>query len=285
MKRRAIVASICAVLAALALAGCAGTGAPGTPGATGPTTPPPAASPTSTPIPVSVYFLRAGKVAPVARTVPPATARSLRPTLTALLAGPTSAEASAGLVTGIPAGTKLLGTSFSNGITTIDLSPEFVAGAGTASMKARLAEIVYTATQFSSITGVKFTIDGSALTTIAGTGITLGRAQTRGEFESSTPAILVDSPAWASVVRKGATAQGTANVFEALFRLQVRDSAGTLLVDVPVTASSGTGTRGTWSQTLTWTNAAPGKGELRVFANSAKDGSPIDVVKVQIDIQ
>jgi hypothetical protein len=73
-------------------------------------------------------------------------------------------------------------------------------------------------------------------------------------------------------------------VFEGVFRLQLRDSNGALRLDKTVHATSGTGTRGSWSLKLDWSYAKPGAGELKVFAASPKDGTPIDVTTVPIVI-
>ena len=54
----------------------------------------------------------------------------------------------------IPAGTRLLGLSIAGQIATVDLSSEFESGGGATSVLGRLAQVVYTLTQFPTVTSV-----------------------------------------------------------------------------------------------------------------------------------
>lgn len=281
-------------LATVLLAGCAPAPAPSAPGggSTPSVTPSATASgagsasvtPTASaaPIAIRVYFARSEKMQAAPRTAAAGTKAVLRAALTALLAGPTKAEKAAGLSTAIPAGTTLKNVSMSGTLATIDLSSSFASGGGTLSMTDRLAQVVFTATQFPTVSAVTFKIEGKTITTLGGEGVMVEGPQARIHFESASPAILVEDPAWGATMRQSTIARGTADVFEAVFRLQLRDAHGTLLVDRTVHASSGTGTRGDWSEILTWTVGKPGPGTLKVFAQSAKDGSPVDVVTIPV---
>jgi hypothetical protein len=70
---------------------------------------------------------------------------------------------------------------------------------------------------------------------------------------------------------------GTADVFEAQFRLQVLDGRRNILIDLPVQATCGTGCRGTFEVTVRYAIATAQWGTLRVFDLSAKDGVPTDI--------
>ena len=77
----------------------------------------------------------------------------------ALLAGPSSS--SKDIISLIPQGTRLLGASVKNGIATLNFSQEFEFGAITAdSYRAQLMQVVYTATEFSTVESVQFLIEG-----------------------------------------------------------------------------------------------------------------------------
>ena len=78
--------------------------------------------------------------------------------------------------------------------------------------------------------------------------------------------------------------RGTANVFEAVFFLEVRDVAGVVLGRKRVVASAGTGTRGTFDVSLTFTAAASGPGALIAFTYSAKDGSRQVEMRVPVEL-
>lgn len=76
-----------------------------------------------------------------------------------LLAGPVSQDKNC--MTLIPSGTRLLGASVKNGIATLNFSEEFeFNGINADSYRAQLMQIVYTATEFSTVDSVQFLIDG-----------------------------------------------------------------------------------------------------------------------------
>jgi hypothetical protein len=75
---------------------------------------------------------------------------------------------------------------------------------------------------------------------------------------------------------------GTADVFEAQFRLQVLDGRRNVLADLPVLATCGTGCRGTFDVTVHYAIPTAEWGTLRVFDLSAKDGTPIDVSEIPV---
>lgn len=283
-----LLVAIIASIAASALAGCAPAPTRPEPPVAPPVTqtPPPSVpgSPTAEPAlrEISVYLIRRERVQAVTRTVPAGTKAVLRAALESLLAGPASDERSAGLGTQIPRGTALRGVSIKGRTATIDLTARYATGGGSATMFARLAQVVFTATQFPSVDGVLFRIDGKPVRTFSAEGIELEGPQTRADFEDQSPAILVESPAWGGTLTGRGTVRGTANTFEANFRLQVRDAAGTMIVDRAVQATSGTGTRGTWSIEVPLRRAVEGSGTIRVFEESAKDGSEINIVVVPV---
>ena len=294
MRRLLSVLLAAAVLATVAV-GCAPvvppTPTPTIPATTG--TPPATVSPapaTSTPVPaapvtVKVYFAYHEKMQPAARALPAGTTAVLKGALEALLAGPTAAEKAAGLVTMVPAGTTLRDVTLSGHVAVVDFSAAFASGGGSLSMTDRLAQVVYTATQFPGVTSVTLKLDGKTIKVLGGEGIMVDHPRTRKSCEGETPAILIDRPAWGGTLNAGGSVGGTADVFEAVFQIQVRDSSGALVFQKTVHATSGTGTRGTWTVTPTLSGAKPGVGSIRVYESSAKDGSPVNVVKVPVLIE
>lgn len=105
----------------------------------------------------------------------------------ALTGGPSDAEAAAGLTTLIPAGTAFRGLKIEKGVATVDLSPEFTGGGGTYSMTGRVAQVVYTLTQFDSVDGVLFLIAGEPLDVLGGEGVILEGPQTREDWPDFAP--------------------------------------------------------------------------------------------------
>ncbi len=236
------------------------SGAAPTPGPTGTTT-------------VRAYFFLGSFVdnaglAPVLREIPK-TQTVGAAGMAALLAGPNDAEMGArpAMYTSIPDGTRFLGLKIDNGIATVNLSREFESGGGSASVLGRVAQVVYTLTQFPTVTGVRFELDGVPPKTVF-TGV-LGRA----DYTDQLPAIFVDRPAWGGVIGNPARIAGLANVFEARFHVRILDARNRSLADGPVMATCGTGCWGTFDVTVPYHVTTPGWGTLQVYVLSAKDGS------------
>jgi germination protein M len=185
---------------------------------------------------VRAYFLRDGKVWPVARHVHKANAAMA---VDALVAGPSEQEKDhLGVTTAVPR--------------------EDADYRGAA-----LAQLVYTMTQFPDADAVD--IDG--------------KTYTRADFEKQTPQILVESPLPFEEVQTPLRVTGTANTFEATFEYELKDSQGMVVDSNFVTATSGTGTRGTFDFR---TKAADDVASLVVFERSAKDGSRINEVEIPL---
>jgi spore germination protein GerM len=138
---------------------------------------------------VRLAWVEAGENAlGVERSVPysPAVATAA---MNALLAGPTLEEQATwpAISTAIPAGTKLLGLTIEGGIAKVDLSKEFESGGGTFSVTARLAQVVYTLTQFPSVTGVEFYVEGQKVEMFSSEGLILDGPQTIDDYANLLP--------------------------------------------------------------------------------------------------
>ncbi|MEU6379839.1 Gmad2 immunoglobulin-like domain-containing protein [Streptomyces sp. NPDC046909] len=261
-----------------------GSSTPGQGGTTGPTTPgtPNTPGTPATPTPpgggrqqvrTAVYFLHGEKVSPAPRTVtaPTTAAGALR----ALLAGPSRYERGHGRSTAIPSGTALHSIAVHDHVATIDLSGRYDDGGGSLSMQARLAQVVFTATRFPSIEKVRFELDGKPVTSFGGEGIVLNHPVGRADFEDLAPQILVESPLIGDSVRTPVRVWGSANTFEATFKLKITDAAGRTAADVYVTATSGSGTRGTFDVTIPYKASRSGAGTLTAYWNSLEDGHAV----------
>jgi Immunoglobulin-like domain of bacterial spore germination len=190
-----------------------------------------------------VYFLRDGKVWPVSREIDAAQDRTTA--LAAELAkGPTEQEKQA-----------------------MSLTSEFPSAPDAKYSTGALAQWVYTLTQFPDVTSVEVA----------------GKRYTRADFEDRTPAILVESPLPFEEVSSPMRATGTANTFEATFNYELTDTDGRIVDENFVTATSGTGTRGTFDfTTKPFTVPFDGVGSLIVFELSAEDGSRTKLVEIPL---
>ncbi len=196
-----------------------------------------------------------------------------------LMEGP-SADEIAGVPaihTAIPEGSSVLGVTVDGGVATIDLSAEFDDGGGTASMFARLAQVVYTVTRAAQVDEVSFQIDNDPVTTFSSEGIELEGPQTRSDYYGNLPAIFVDSPAWGEPVTSPIQVEGLSNVFEAVSQVLLTDDDGLPLFEDSVMASCGTGCWGDWEISIPYTVDREQVGALFVWEYSAKDGSRINI--------
>ncbi len=234
----------------------------------------------------SVYFFLQGtaSVAPGPFLVPvhrdvPQTVAVARAALEHLLAGPTAGEASSvpAISSAVPAGTELLGIEIANGVATVDLSEEFESGGGSASVRGRLAQLVFTLTQFPTVDSVVLQIEGETVETFSSEGLIIDGPLTREDFLDFAPSILVEQPAYGSTAGNPLRVTGIANVFEASFMLAVVDNDGLTLAEQVVTASCGTGCWGTFDVTIPYTVTEPQIGAVIVWVNSAQDGSRQDI--------
>ena len=201
--------------------------------------------------------------------------------ITALLAGPTSGETSRSISTAIPDGSKLLGISVANGVATIDLSSEFESGGGSLSLQARVAQVVYTLTQWPWLDRVTILLDGEEVDAIGGEGIP-ARDLTRADFENVLPAILVEAPLEGDEVVSPLTVEGSARVFEANVSLRLESRAGGVLVETFATASEGAPGRGDFEFVIPFDVDEPTEGTLVAYEVSADDASEQHAVRVPV---
>ena len=251
----------------------------------------PSGSPSSSPSPstpvetmiVRAYYVLGGApgvtgLVPTLRVVPKSSGVA-RAAMEALLDSGTIRDSYTQISTAIPQGTKLLGVSIKNGVATVDLSREFASGGGSASSLLRLGQVVYTLTQFSTVRSVLFQVEGQTVTTFGPEGIVLEGPKARRDFRDQLPTIFVDRPAFGAAAGNPARITGSADVFEAAFRVALLDGSAKVLIDQHAMATCGAGCepRGTFDVTLQYDVPKAQWGTLRVYYGSAKDGSPQDV--------
>ena len=259
--RRALV-----LVLVTALAGCGDGNGDSTPATT--QAPATETTPTETVSPdppevqaVLVYFLREGRIAATTRRVP-TTKAVARAALTALPDGPTPEERDIGFETEVPVDLRVDSLTIADGTATLDLS----SGNGCPPM----AQVVYTLTQFPTVERV------------AGNCLPDGPAD-RKTFEDFAPAILVEHPAPFEEVESPLRLRGTANTFEATFQITLVDWDGRIIHEQFATATSGTGTRGTFDVTIPFAVDRKG-GAVIVYELSAKDGSKINLIEIPVGL-
>jgi sporulation and spore germination protein/immunoglobulin-like protein involved in spore germination len=266
----------------------------------GPTSTTPAPTATTTPPPalvadlsdVTVYLVANEHVVAAGRRVeggatPEAAVR-------ALLAGPAGTiESNLGFTTAIPAGTELHSVSVDGPLATVDLSPQFESGGGSLSMQARVAQVVFTVTQFPPIERVDFKIDGTPVTTIGGEGLAVDHVG-RADFADVTPLILVESPTPGETVGAPLHVRGMSNTFEATVNYTLTDvnsptvcsaCAEGVIAEGFTTATAGSGTWGTFEFDIDFDVERAGPVLLSVYEVSAKDGTRVNEMTIPLSVQ
>lgn len=201
-----------------------------------------------------------------------------------LLGGPTGPDQEVGATTAIPEGTELLGVEPEGDVLFVDLSSEFESGGGSLSMQLRVAQVVYTATQFDGIDRVRILIEGEEVDAVGGEGVIVSEPLSRRDFQDFAPPIVVEDPRPGAEFRSGDTVSGFANVFEANVSFRLRGANGKVLVKTFTTATCGTGCWGDFEKALGFEVAEAQDGRLEVLTYSAEDGSPQHTISLPVKL-
>ncbi len=240
--------------------------------------------PAAEPFTYEVWFTEGESLFVVHRTEPkvPAVATMA---MESLLEGPTASEAASGIGSAIPDDTTLLGVTVENGIATVDLSAEYESGGGTLSMMMRLAQVVYTLTQFPTVQTVSFELDGQPVEVFSGEGIVLDEPVDRDDYEDLLPVILVSEPAIGARVESPVHVEGIANVFEANVTVEILDAAGNVIAQDFTTATCGTGCFGDYALDLAFDVSEEQPGTIVVHDDDAAGtGTPPHVVEIPVTL-
>ena len=228
-------------------------------------------APTPAPtITIQTWFTHGGRLFATRRTEPRTVATS-RLALTKLVDGPTAAEAAAGVGNAIPPGIALTVEGISRGVATVNFPAAFYDG-GPDVTRLRQAQVVYTLTQFATVSRVGFKNSGMP------TGAPMGRA----DYADLLPAIVVTSLTIGEPVGSPVTIAGTANVFEATVSIGIIDASGTEIATTFTTATCGSGCRGAYSASVGYALDTEQHGTIEVYMVSPEDGTRINVVDIPV---
>lgn len=187
-----------------------------------------------------------------------------------------------GRPTAIPAGTRVNRVVDVGRTALVDLSREFESGGGSASMQARVAQVVYTLTQRrSGPQRVTIELDGEPVEAIGGEGVP-ARDLRREDFENVLPAIFVDPPL--DRAASPLTFAGTASVFEGTVSYRLEGEDGETIAEGFTTATEGGPGRGTFQALVEFQVDEPTDATLVAFEVSAADGSETKVVRMPVRV-
>jgi len=208
-------------------------------------------------------------------------ANELISTLDALVVGPTQDQRDRGISSEVPDGTVVLGVDVDGGIATVDFSNQFTSGGGSMAMEGRVAQIVWTVTQFDGIDGVRFAVEGTVIDYLGGEGIDVSEPRTRANTTSMLPAILIEQPAHGATVDVPFTLAGMGMVFEGEFMYTIVDADGRIVLeDFTRALMPEIGVHGPFEVPIDVDIEGPGA--VIVWEQSAKDGSQINVVEYPV---
>ena len=241
---------------------------------------------------VTVYFVKHEHVVAAGREVEGAATPEAA--VRALLAGPNGIiEEDLGFESTIPAGTVLRSVTVDGSVATVDLSGEFPSGGDNYSMQARVAQVVFTVTQFPNIDHVRFRIDGTAVSTMGGDGFLTVDNVDRTAFPGVTPLILVESPTPGQTVGAPLHVRGMSNTFEATVNYTLTDvnypnvcsaCAEGVIKEGFTTATSGSGTWGTFEFDIAFNVERAGTVLFSVYEISPENGMRINETSIPLEV-
>jgi hypothetical protein len=190
----------------------------------------------------------------------------------------------AGFETMIPDEVEVVGVtrSPSDQLITVDMNQAFVDGAGGLLADfTMLNQLIFTASDGEEISEVLFTVGGDPVTAFGTEGLDISQPLGRDSFLDQLNPVNLDSAA-TGTGDAPLVITGFANVFEATVSLELVDLAGDVVYEDFTMATCGTGCWGAFSFHVEGFDFETIPVTLRVFWNSAKDGSPADVVTVPV---
>lgn len=223
--------------------------------------------------PVQVWLIRGNLLFATQRIEPDARSPHPAQALDALLAGPTRQETACGVGTAVPAGTQALRLRVDGGVATVDLSAAFGSAASRRLTGLRLAQVVYTLTQFQAIRSVRFLVGGQRVDPVSAFGGLLRGPATRADYADLMPPVLVESPVVGQPVGDPVTVAGTADGSGGRVTVWVLDSAGNRLGSAGANVACGEDCRGAFTVRIVYDHAS-GPGVIRVSEQGGGAGRP-----------
>ncbi|HOJ31129.1 MAG TPA: GerMN domain-containing protein [bacterium] len=96
----------------------------------------------------------------------------IKSAMTELIKGPGSDETTSGYISCVPSEAEILGVKVEDNLIYLDFDENIESGGGISEIRGRLAQIVFTATQFNPDAGVRILIGGKEIKSFSGEGIT-----------------------------------------------------------------------------------------------------------------
>jgi germination protein M len=185
-------------------------------------------------------------------------------------------------------GVEVLGADIDADVLVVNVSQDVDApGTGHSSTEetAFAQQLAHTAAQFDGIRAVRLLVEGERITDLWG-HLDWSEPIEPDPF-AETP-ITIEHPDWGAEVEQGTlTASGEANTFEATLAVRLIDPDGEVVEEQWITATSGSGTRGTWEHTFATPLDRPGEWAVEAEEpdpSGGEEGRPPLVVRSEFTV-
>jgi hypothetical protein len=251
-------------------------------------TPEAEASPTAVPGGVggSVYLLKDGALAPVRRTFAITSGTVFDAAVDALLHGPLDTEVAVGMTTGLR-----LETTRASEVTlntgrktaTVNLSADFRSGDSSVTAL-RMAQVVYTLTQFPAIEHVVFEIEGERLATVNGAGEEIKGNASRTDYVDLLPAIAIDAPAALTDARTPINVRGSVHDSDGTFSYRLVDQQSRVLAEGGIDPGNAANGRREIRFSISYELDESSRGALIVYEQQEGDERELNTAAIALDL-
>lgn len=250
------------------------------------------ASPEASPLPTggvdaSVYLLHGGTLAPAHRVEVLGQTSIFDATIDDLVRGPLDVEVASGMTTGFRAGTTRtdpIKLDPAKKTATVSLSNQFHSNDPNI-QAVRMAQIVFTLTQFPTIQSVSFQVNGKKLSAVSGSGTELNGAATRNDYTALMPKILIDSPAAFAEVSTPIKINGTAAASRGTLWYRLVDSDNHVIAENRIPAQRRGDERRTVKISVPYELDKADRGALVVYERLPKETRERNTFAIPVDLR
>jgi hypothetical protein len=236
---------------------------------------------------VAVFLLRNDTIVPVQRTAVITEGAIFDATIDALLQGPLDTEAAAGYRTGMrqqTTRTDLVSLDATSRTVTVSFSSEF-RSSDEIVLATRMAQVVFTLTQFQAVQQVAFQLDGEAIPALNDEGQEIDGAATRNDYPALIPQLFVETPAAWSRVSSPIEVRGTALPTEGTYHYRLVDETNQVLAEGDIQLSGRGAGRRTLAATIPYESDVTTRGALVLYELQEDDPRERATFAIPLDLR
>jgi hypothetical protein len=236
---------------------------------------------------VSVFLLRNGTIAPVQRTAVITEGAIFDATIDALLRGPLDTEAAAGYRTGLrqqTTRTEIVSLDATSRTVTVSFSSEF-RSSDEVVLATRMAQVVFTLTQFQAVQQVAFQLDGEDIPALNDEGKEIDGAATRNDYPSLIPQLFAETPSAWSDVSSPIEVRGNALPTEGTYHYRLVDGTNRVLAEGDIRLSGRGEGRRTLAATIPYESDVTTRGALVLYELQEDDPRERATFAIPLDLR